>query len=58
MNKNLAKALEEYLALWLERILNKKTTCRNSYRDANELQQAFLEDLDENVISQFADCQD
>ena len=54
MNKNLAEALEEYLALWLEELFNNKTT----YRDADEMQQAFWEDLDENVISQFVDCQD
>lgn len=58
MDKNLAEALEKYLALWLEEILNNKARYRDSYRDADEIQQAFLEDLDENVISQFADSQD
>jgi hypothetical protein len=58
MNKNLAEALEAYFALWLESILSDKAGHKDSYSNADEMQQAFLEDLDENVISQFADCQD
>ncbi|MEG5084575.1 hypothetical protein QUB53_28610 [Microcoleus sp. AT8-B4] len=58
MDKVLAEALEKYLALWVERLLHNKARYRDSYRDADEMQQAFLEDLDENVISQFADSQD
>jgi hypothetical protein len=57
MDKNLAEALEKYFALWVEQILGNKTTYRNSYRDPDEMQHAFLEDLDENVILQFANCQ-
>ncbi|MEG4508521.1 hypothetical protein QUA86_34400 [Microcoleus sp. F6_B6] len=58
MDKDLIEALEKYLALWVEELLNNKARYRASYRDADEMQQAFLEDLDENVISQFADSQD
>jgi len=54
----LVEALEKYLALWVEELLNDKARYRDSYRDADEMQQAFLEDLDENIISQFADAQD
>jgi hypothetical protein len=58
MDKDLAEALEKYLALWLEELLNNKARYQDSYQNADEMQQAFLEDLDENIISQFADAQD
>jgi hypothetical protein len=58
MNKQLAEALESYFALWLEQIFRDKPAYQSSYHDSDQMRQAFLEDLDENVISQFADCQD
>jgi hypothetical protein len=52
------EALDQYFTLWLEQVYIERTKHPACYLSADLMRQAFLENLNENVILQFADCQE